>query len=199
LAVEQRAPDAGTKPVAPPPAGALFEEPNPWPGRIAWSLIAVAVVWVGLTWLNPGFPDRWIVDVTGWFDAFRDWAIENSSTSWLFVYFLDPIEQGVTTLFDTTVTILERMTWLGLLVGASSLAGLVAGWKMGLLTAAGVLSFGVLGVWEAALETLALMLVSVSLALVIGIPLGVWAGRRPRAERVLRPILDAMQTIPAYA
>jgi glycine betaine/proline transport system permease protein len=199
MTVDQRAPDAAAKPVAVLPAGMLLEEPNPWPGRVAWSLIAVAVAWVGLTWLNPGFPERWIVDVTGWFDAFRDWAIENSSTSWLFVYILDPIERAVTTLFDTTVTILERMTWLGLLVGASSLAGLVAGWRMGLLTAAGVLSFGVLGVWEAALETLALMLVSVSLALLIGIPVGVWAGRRPRAERILRPILDAMQTIPAYA
>jgi glycine betaine/proline transport system permease protein len=199
MAVDQRDTVSGPKPVAAPAAVVLLEDPNPWPGRIAWSLIAVAVVWVGLTWLNPGFPERSIVDVTGWFDAFRDWAIENSSTSWLFIYILDPIEQAVTTLFDATVTILERMTWLGLLVGASSLAGLVAGWRLGLLTAAGVLSFGLLGVWDAALETLALMLVSVSLALLIGIPLGIWAGRRPRAERILRPTLDAMQTIPAYA
>lgn len=199
MAVDQRETASGSRPVADPAAVVLLQDPSPWPGRIAWSLIAVAVVWVGLAWLNPGFPERWIVDVTGWFDAFRDWAIENSSTSWLFIYLLDPIEQAVTTSFDTTVTILERMTWLGLLVGASSLAGLVAGWRLGLLTAAGVLSFGLLGVWDAALETLALMLVSVSLALLIGIPLGIWAGRRPRAERILRPVLDAMQTIPAYA
>lgn len=198
MAVDQRT--AGVRTTqAPPDAVALLREPNPWPTRIAWAFVSVAVVWIGLTWLTPGFPEGWIVDVTGWFDAFRDWAIENSSTSWLFVYILDPIEQAVTTLFENTVTILERMTWLGLVVGASALAGLVAGWRLGLLTAAGVLSFGFLGVWEAALETLALMIVSVSLALVIGIPLGIWAGRRPRAERILRPILDAMQTIPAYA
>jgi glycine betaine/proline transport system permease protein len=54
-------------------------------------------------------------------------------------------------------------------------------------------------VWAASLETLALMIVSVSLALLIGIPLGLWAGRRPKVERVLRPVLDAMQTIPAYS
>ena len=62
-----------------------------------------------------------------------------------------------------------------------------------------MLSFGLLGVWEAALETIALLAISVSLALLIGIPLGIWAGRRPKVERVLRPILDAMQTIPAYS
>ena len=49
------------------------------------------------------------------------------------------------------------------------------------------------------METLALMIISVTIALAIGIPLGIWAGARPRVERVLRPLLDAMQTIPAYA
>jgi glycine betaine/proline transport system permease protein len=67
------------------------------------------------------------------------------------------------------------------------------------LTAAGVLSFGLLGVWDAAIETLALVLVSVTIAIAVGVPVGIWAGRRPNVERVLRPVLDAMQTIPAYA
>ena len=91
------------------------------------------------------------------------------------------------------------MTWFGLVVGPPALAGVLAGWKMALLTAAGVLSFGLLGVWERSIETLALVLVAVSVALAIGVPLGIWAGRHPKVERVLRPILDAMQTIPAYS
>lgn len=160
---------------------------------------AIAVVWIGLAWLKPGFPERLVVDVTGWFDAFRDWAIQNRTTSWLFVYLITPIEETITVVYDQTLSILERMTWLGLLVGAASIAGLVAGWRMALLTAAGVFTFGLLGVWEESLETLALMLISVVTALAIGIPIGIWAGRRPNVERVLRPILDAMQTIPAYA
>jgi glycine betaine/proline transport system permease protein len=175
------------------------EPPNPWPRRIGWAVVGIAVVGVGLTFLNPGFPERWIVDVTAWFDAFRDWAIQNRTTSWLFVYLITPIEETITVVYDQTLLILQRMTWLGLLVGAASLAGVVAGWRMALLTAAGVFSFGLLGVWEESLETLALMLISVVTALAIGIPVGIWAGRRPRVERVLRPILDAMQTIPAYA
>jgi ABC-type proline/glycine betaine transport system permease subunit len=46
------------------------------------------------------------------------------------------------------------------------LAGVVAGWRMGLLAAAGVLSFGILGVWDAALETMALLLIAVTLAVI---------------------------------
>jgi glycine betaine/proline transport system permease protein len=174
-------------------------EPDPWPRRLAWAGVGVVVAVIGLVWLRPGFPEGWVVDVTAWFDAFRDWAIQNRTTSPLFTYFLTPIENTVDTLVDATITALERLTWLGLVVGAAALAGVVAGWKMAVLTAAGVLSFGLLGVWDAAIETLALVLVSVSIAIAIGVPVGIWAGRRPKVERVLRPILDAMQTIPAYA
>jgi glycine betaine/proline transport system permease protein len=173
--------------------------PNPWPRRLTWTAVVVVVAVIGLVWLRPGFPERWVVDVTSWFDAFRDWAIQNRTTSPLFTFFLTPIEDTVDTLVDAAITALERLTWLGLVIGAASLAGVLAGWKMFVLTAAGVLSFGLLGVWDAAIETLALVLVSVSIAIAIGVPVGIWAGRRPNVERVLRPVLDAMQTIPAYA
>ena len=184
---------AATLPLAP------TQQPSPWPRRIGWIAIVVVVAAVGLLWLAPGFPEGWVVDVTAWFDAFRDWAIQNRTTSPLFTYFLTPIEDTVDTLVDTTVTALERLTWLGLVAGAAAIAGMLAGWRMAALTAVGVLSFGLLGVWDASLETLALVVVSVSIAVSIGVPLGIWAGRRPKVERVLRPILDAMQTIPAYA
>jgi glycine betaine/proline transport system permease protein len=174
-------------------------EPSPWPRRLAWALVVAAIAWIGVVWLTAGFPERWVIDVSGWFDSFRLWAIRNRTTSPLFVYLLTPIGDGIKVMLSQTETILERMTWLGLLVAASAVAALAAGWRMALLTAAGVFSFGLLGVWDRSVETLALMLVAVVLALAIGIPVGIWAGRRPGVERVLRPILDAMQTIPAYS
>jgi glycine betaine/proline transport system permease protein len=192
--------------VAPPtarPAGVAapdtFVEHSPWPRRIAWVVGIWLVAEIGLRLPASGFPERWVIDITGSFDAFREWAIQNSTTSPLFTYFLNPIEDAIDTVIDTTILLLERMTWFGLLVGLAALSGVLAGWKMALLTAAGVLSFGLLGVWDASIETFALVLISVALAAAIGIPLGIWAGRRPNVERVLRPILDAMQTIPAYS
>jgi glycine betaine/proline transport system permease protein len=185
-------------PIAPPKT--QREAPaNPWVRRIVWTLAALVVAAIGLIVLRPGFPERFVIDITQIFDDIGDWVIQNSATSPLFVYVLTPIRDGLGTLFDTTVTVLERMTWFGLVVTAAMIAGVVAGWKMAILTAAGFLSFGLLGVWEASLETLALMLVAVGLALAIGIPVGLWAGRKPRVERFLRPVLDAMQTIPAYS
>jgi glycine betaine/proline transport system permease protein len=170
-----------------------------WPRRIGWLAAIVVTAAIGLLWLAPGFPERWVVDVTAWFDAFRDWAIQNRTTSPLFTFFLTPIEDAVDTLVDATVTAFERLTWLGLIAGSAAIAGVLAGWRMAVLSGVGVLSFGLLGVWDASIETLALVAVSVTVAVSIGVPLGIWAGRRPNVERVLRPILDAMQTVPAYA
>ena len=55
-----------------------------------------------------------------------------------------------------------------------------------------------MGLWEATMQTLALVLSSTSLALLIGIPLGVWTARSQRCSKTVRPILDFMQTMPAF-
>jgi len=188
---------ARVAPSAPPTV--LPPSRTPWPRRIAW-VVGVAVLFaIGVVWLNPGFPERWVVDVTAWFDLFREWAVQNRTTSPIFVYFLTPVGDAMQSIYDDTLQLLERMTWFGLVVGSAMLAGVVAGWRMASLAGIGVFAFGVLGVWDAALETMALLVISVSLALLIGIPVGIWAGRRQRVERILRPILDAMQTIPAFS
>ena len=85
---------------------------------------------------------------------------------------------------------LERMTWLGVVTAAAAISGVLAGWRMALLRGIGFLAMGVLGLWEASLLTLALMLLAVLGALIIGIPVGIWAGRSDRVEKILRPILD---------
>jgi glycine betaine/proline transport system permease protein len=56
----------------------------------------------------------------------------------------------------------------------------------------------VLGFWEKSLETVALLGTAAILCLGIGIPLGIWCGRRPRVYTALRPVLDFMQTMPAF-
>ena len=93
-----------------------------WVRRIVWMLLAAIAIAVGLMWLSPGFPQRLVVDVTGWFDTFRDWAIQNKRSSWLFVSFLTPIEDSIRVIYDGTVNLLERITWVGLVTGASAIA-----------------------------------------------------------------------------
>src|SRR5881275_2934384 len=60
-------------------------------------------------------------------------------------------------------------------------------------------SFAALGLWDEAMQTLALMLVAVALSLIVGVPLGIWAGKSDRFLRTITPVLDAMQIIPAFA
>jgi glycine betaine/proline transport system permease protein len=60
-------------------------------------------------------------------------------------------------------------------------------------------SFGLFGLWEESIQTLALMLAAVLLSLLVGVPLGIAAGRSAGFQRAITPVLDAMQIVPAFA
>ncbi len=171
---------------------------SPWRNRAVWTGAVVVSILVGQK-LTPGFPEGLVVNVGRVFDGFQGWVIENQKTSPLFLWLLNPIKDSANSLLDATTTLLDRMTFLGVIVGAAALSGVLAGWRLAILAAVGFSVMGALGLWESSMETLALIIVSVGAALAIGIPLGIWAGRNDRAEKALRPILDAMQTIPAFA
>jgi glycine betaine/proline transport system permease protein len=64
--------------------------------------------------------------------------------------------------------------------------------------AAAAYVLGLLGLWEKAMQTVAIMLVSVGIAIVIGIPVGILTARSDRARMLINPVLDLMQTIPSF-
>lgn len=66
------------------------------------------------------------------------------------------------------------------------------------LFGAALFGIGYLGLWELAVQTLALTFVSVFLCVLIGLPFGIFLSRSPLARRILMPILDAMQTLPSF-
>lgn len=71
-------------------------------------------------------------------------------------------------------------------------------WGLSLFLVAGMWFIGTLGLWEKAMQTVAIMLVAVLLSVVIGIPLGVISARSGKFRALLNPILDLMQTIPSF-
>ncbi|KAB2348468.1 ABC transporter permease/substrate binding protein [Actinomadura rudentiformis] len=88
---------------------------------------------------------------------------------------------------------------------ALAMAGIVAvlGWWLrgplfAVLSFLGLALIDNLGEWESAMSTLALVLVASIAALVIGVPLGILAARRPGVATVVQPVLDFMQTMPAF-
>lgn len=84
---------------------------------------------------------------------------------------------------------------LGVFIALSLLAG---GWRLALFTAAGMGLILNLQIWPAAMSTIALVLAASIFCIAVGLPLGVAAARYPRVEKVVRPTLDFMQTMPAF-
>jgi len=126
-----------------------------------------------------------------WVDSGVDWLVAHMS--WLF----DAIKTVVEGMYDginAVLTAPEPLLLAGILaVLAWWLRGLVAG----ALAFAGFLLIDSLDLWDRAMSTLALVLVATVIALVISIPLGIWAARSKTVSAVVRPALDLLQTMPS--
>jgi glycine betaine/proline transport system permease protein len=126
------------------------------------------------------------------------------------------IERGVDGLLDHGSGLFDAVAWvIGLLargLESALLAApawsvvtaltLLAFWRVGLpLAAFTALGLGLvvgMDLWTQTMETLALVLSATALSLSIGLPVGIWAGLSDVADRVVRPVLDFMQTMPAF-
>jgi glycine betaine/proline transport system permease protein len=71
-------------------------------------------------------------------------------------------------------------------------------WKFGLFCAASFFIIIATGFWPQTMSTLALIAAATVISLVLGIPLGIWMARRDRVAAMVRPVLDFMQTMPAF-
>src|SRR4029079_6505575 len=91
------------------------------------------------------------------------------------------------------------MTWVGVTVAGVLVSLRFGGVRAAVWALAAFAAFALSGLWLESMQTLALMLAAVSLSLLVGIPLGILAGRSERFNRAISPVLDAMQIIPAFA
>lgn len=166
----------------------------PWAGGLALAVV-LYVAFAG-QWLLPHDEEARAFGILR--DA-RDWVDANRNSSPIFLFFINYIRLFIEILVTTLQATLHAMGWPGLIVAAGALGWALGGPRLGLLSLAGFTSFGVLGVWGMAVDTLALVIAAVLLSLLIGLPLGVWAGRSERVRRFLTPILDVMQIMPTFA
>jgi glycine betaine/proline transport system permease protein len=88
--------------------------------------------------------------------------------------------------------------WLGVVAIAGWVSLVVAGWRIALLSMAGFVFLGLQGLWQESMDTLSLTLAAVVISLLVGIPLGIWAGLSDRVNRIVTPVLDFMQTMPTF-
>ncbi|MFE9021257.1 ABC transporter permease [Streptomyces sp. NPDC007808] len=198
-----RQPD--TAPVSPPPARRR---------KVSRGVLVAAVLvgWLLLFALLRGrqtlaLAAADLTDLHRWFNDANDSIGANRNSNPLFLYFFNEIRLVI----DTLVTFVQdlvsqpsggrpvpRIGWLGVVGIAGYVSWAVGNWRVALLAVAGFTFMGLQGLWQESMDTLALTLSAVFVALLFAIPLGVWAGLSDRFHRIVTPFLDFMQTMPTF-
>ncbi|WP_446725041.1 ABC transporter permease [Nocardiopsis sp. N85] len=149
--------------------------------------------------IGGGFPGTTGERFMAWLDGIYAWIVVNRNDSPLFLYFFNYVSVGLGSAVVLIDRLLGLLTWPGVTVIGVLAAWRVAGWRVALLVLVTFGVFALTGLWDESMTTLALIITSVSIALLFGLPLGILAGRSDRFHRAIRPVLDFMQIMPAFA
>ncbi len=163
------------------------------------ALIAIMVIVYPLLRNDSPWPTGLTYALNARLDEVYNWIVDNQGSSWIYVYFLNQISHFLSWLVTSFTDLLNGMTFVGVGLALTAITVRWCGWRASLVVLGALLSFGIMGLWAESMQTLALMVASVIVSLAIGIPLGIWAGRSNRFNKVITPVLDAMQIIPAFA
>jgi glycine betaine/proline transport system permease protein len=175
---------------------AFADRTKPVPKRFVIGALALIIggVFVGrlMGWVE--FPSVWSVRVFDPVDSFVLWGRDNLS------FITRPVNDFIVAglLIPVRDFLIETLAWPVLVFFAAWLCWIVKGWRLALFATVALLVVGLVGMWELSLQTLTQVVAGVILAVAIAIPVGIWAGRNPRVEAALGPILDALQTIPSF-
>jgi glycine betaine/proline transport system permease protein len=181
------------------------------PGR-GMILAAVFVVWIVLA---AAFRDRWTLplgpqEINGlhdWLNGVRDAIATARDDNPIFIYGVDAVRSTI----DAFVELLQNLIaqpaygrpvpvigWLGVVALVGLIAGAIGTIRTAVLAVVGFTFLGLQGLWQESMDTLALTIAAVLLCLLVGIPLGVWAGLSDRVYQGLTPVLDFLQTLPSF-
>lgn len=119
-------------------------------------------------------------------------------TTRTFAPFLDLISDTVLRMLLVLENFLLWLPWMTVVAGLVLLAWRTVNGKIGMFCLATLVAIGLVGYWESAMETVALIIVAVILSIAIAIPIGILAARSNFVDGMIRPVLDLMQTMPAY-
>lgn len=191
---------------------------DPWAASSAQDQSAVDDPWGGSSatdttpdtgssdWLDAAPTDSIAPDQFNIMDPFQHTLIPLDSwvahaIDWVVLNFR-PVFQGIRAPIDFILSGFEQfLTSLPSPVAIiifALLAWQLAGRAMGVATFISMIAIGAIGAWSEAMVTLSLVLTSLLFCIVIGLPLGIWLARSERAAKIIRPLLDAMQTTPAF-
>ena len=129
--------------------------------------------------------DVWITNLVNWLVEGYRWFFQ--LIKWPVDFILSGVSDGLLATSPLLVIALFGV-----------IAWRVSGLKLAAFTILSLVLIGLLGFWSETMITLAMVFSSVVFCTLVGVPFGIWAGRSDRVNNILRPILDAMQTTPAF-
>lgn len=127
-----------------------------------------------------------------WVETLVNWITDT------FAVVFDAIKFILEGVYSGLLTVLGEPPFLVVAIVLAILAFLAKGWKLALGSIIGFVVIESVGQWHHAMQSLALVVIASLIALVIGIPVGIWAARNETVSKVVRPILDFLQTMPAF-
>lgn len=136
--------------------------------------------------------EAYSLPIDRWVQVAVDWLSTNARG------FFQAIKWPVEQVLDGIEMLLLVVPPTIMLVLIALLAWRTAGWRMGLFALAAMSVVGFTGMWDLTMTTLAMVLAAVVFCVVVGVPLGIVAARRDGFAAGLRPVLDVMQTTPAF-
>ena len=139
------------------------------------------------------YPERFEITTAGMWSALIKWINVNfyesleAAKTWLLFNFLIPVKRFLTT-----------VPWPAVVAAAAIAGHWLGGWRLAALTGSLVLFMAVSGNWEKSMTTVYLCGVSVLIASIIGIPIGIWAAGNDRVHHVVQVVIDTLQTLPSF-
>ena len=142
-----------------------------------------------------GFPiekGSYYAPVSEWLDSGFDWlSIEGAGV-------FDGIVAAISTIVGGLETVLVDTPWPVVMTVIVVVAWRLAGPRVAVFTGAALAYLALFGLWETSMVTVALLGAAAFLCVLLGIPLGIWFGKNQRAYNAAQPVLDFMQTMPAF-
>ncbi len=139
------------------------------------------------------FPKFLSIPLADWIDAFMDWLLLN------FAGLFDAIGHGLLVMLLSVERFFLWLPWWSVVLAVGIVSWWVMRkWWMGLVMAGLLVLIGSFGYWKLAMMTLGLTTSAVVVSLAVGIPIGIIMAKSDIAESIIRPVLDAMQTMPSF-
>lgn len=138
------------------------------------------------------FPELLRIEISGPIDNAVKWMLNNWDA------FFDTIRNIILIMFNSVEGIISLVPWWLFII-----AVFIAGWKLynvrtGVMLTAMLMVIGLFGLWELMIYTLVIVIISVFVSILLGLPIGIFMAKSEKAKTIIMPILDGMQTMPSF-